>query len=133
MKTVYQLHCEAWPDMEAPRDTKVLLDLFEEAEEVLSKNPDSTMMVHCSAGVGRTGTFIGLFKLAKDFNDDTVGVKGKVISYNFSLSQVTELDPFETVLTMRRQRMKMVQKPMQYNYMFRCLADYVAETSTEYI
>ena len=119
--------------MEAPRDTKVLLDLFEEAEEVLSKNPDSTMMVHCSAGVGRTGTFIGLFKLAKDFNDDTVGVKGKVISYNFSLSQVTELDPFETVLTMRRQRMKMVQKPMQYNYMFRCLADYVAETSTEYI
>ena len=38
---------------------------------------------------------------------------------------MTELDPFETVLTMRRQRMKMVQKPMQYNYMFRCLADYV--------
>ena len=50
-----------------------------------------------------------------------------------SLSQVEELDPFETVLTMRRQRMKMVQKPMQYNYMFRCLADYVAETTSDYI
>ena len=35
------------------------------------------------------------------------------------------MDPFETVLTMRRQRMKMVQKPIQYYYMFRCLADYV--------
>ena len=35
------------------------------------------------------------------------------------------MDPFETVLTMRRQRMKMVQKPRQYNYMFRCLAHYV--------
>ena len=44
-----------------------------------------------------------------------------------------ELDPFETVLTMRRQRTKMVQKPMQYNYMFRCLADYVAETSSDYV
>ena len=43
------------------------------------------------------------------------------------------LDPFETVLTMRRQRTKMVQKPMQYNYMFRCLADYVAEDYTEYV
>ena len=43
------------------------------------------------------------------------------------------MDPFETVLTMRRQRTKMVQKPMQYNYMFRCLADYAAETSTEYV
>ena len=80
MRTVYQLHCEAWPDMEAPKDTKVLLDLYEEAEDVLSKNPDSAMMVHCSAGVGRTGTFIGLFKLAKDFKDDTVSVVPQLLS-----------------------------------------------------
>ena len=32
---------------------------------------------------------------------------------------------------MRRQRNKMVQKPMQYNYMFRCLADYVAVEKKE--
>ena len=122
--------------MEAPKDTKVLLDLFEEAEDILSKNPDSTMMVHCSAGVGRTGTFIGLFKLAKDFNDEEVSARTQAWDRHIvinSLSQVEELDPFETVLTMRRQRTKMVQKPMQYNYMFRCLADYVAETTTEYI
>ena len=122
--------------MEAPKDTKVLLDLFEEAEDILSKNPDSTMMVHCSAGVGRTGTFIGLFKLAKDFNDEEVSARTKAWDRHIvinSLSQVEELDPFETVLTMRKQRTKMVQKPMQYNYMFRCLADYVAETTSDYV
>ena len=72
MKTVHQLVCKAWPDMEAPKDTKVLLDLHDEAEKILNKNPDITMMVHCSAGVGRTGTFIGLFKLVKDYKDDKV-------------------------------------------------------------
>ena len=55
------------------------------------------------------------------------------IKTKLSSLQVEELDPFETVVTMRRQRMKMVQKPMQYNYMFRCLADYVADTTTVYI
>ena len=80
MRSVYQLHCQAWPDMEAPRDTKVLLDLYEEAEDVLSKNPGSTMMVHCSAGVGRTGTFIGLFKLAKDFENDQVTSRQRCVN-----------------------------------------------------
>ena len=85
VRSVYQLHCEAWPDMEAPKDTKVLLDLYEEAEDILSKNPDSAMMVHCSAGVGRTGTFIGLFKLAKDFNDKTVTKSNEVSFFTFYL------------------------------------------------
>ena len=47
------------------------------------------------------------------------------------LQKVKILDPFETVLEMRKQRMKMVQKPMQYHYMIKCLADFVAEESTE--
>ena len=92
------------------------------------------MMVHCSAGVGRTGTFIGLYKLVNDYNDDTVESNIESLTNSMShIPQVDKLDPFETVVTMRRQRNKMVQKPMQYNYMFRCLADYVAETNTEYV
>ena len=34
-----------------------------------------------------------------------------------------QLDVFNTVLKMREQRMKMVQKPQQYVYIFKCLRD----------
>ena len=49
------------------------------------------------------------------------------------LLKVLELDPFETVLSMRRQRVKMVQKPMQYHYMIKCLADYVVGETSDYV
>ena len=65
-------------------------------------------------------------------NDDTVESNiASLTNSMFLISQVDKLDPFETVVTMRRQRNKMVQKPMQYNYMFRCLADYVAVEKKE--
>ena len=129
---VSQLQTVKWADLSAPDDTKILRDLVHKAADLNpSKDP---VLVHCSAGVGRTGTFIGLYKLVNDYNDDTVESNIESLTNSMSaIPQVDKLDPFETVVTMRRQRNKMVQKPMQYNYMFRCLADYVAETNTEYV
>ena len=72
MKFVYQLHCEDWTDLEVPGNTKLMLDLQDEAEYKLFKKPETAMLVHCSAGMGRTGTFIGLFKLIRDFKNRKV-------------------------------------------------------------
>merc|ERR1719422_1584719 len=116
MQNVEQIQCVLWPDGGSPSSTSVLLDLIHHSNEVLDDEA-GTIIVHCSAGVGRTGTFIGLYKLIQDFLDKDVKI----------------LDPFETVLEMRKQRMKMVQKPMQYHYMIKCLADFVAEESTEVV
>ena len=62
-------------------------------------------MVHCSAGVGRTGTYIAVFKLWLDFKDNNV----------------KKLSIKDTVLELRKQRCLMVQKKEQYVYIARCL------------
>ena len=46
--------------------------------------------------------------------------------------RVKELDLFQTVVEMRRQRVKMVQKEEQYVYSVKCVRDYVAGKESEY-
>ena len=64
-----------------------------------------TILVHCSAGVGRTGTFLAVYKLWLDYINPNV----------------KELSVFLTVLALRRQRCLMVQKKEQYAYIAKCL------------
>ena len=63
-----KVHCQNWPDLQAPKDTSVLLDMYEMVQDLLLESP-GTLLVHCSAGVGRTGAFIGLYKMIKDIEN----------------------------------------------------------------
>ena len=68
---------EGWPDRDVPRDPDSLLrfallvdkvnrDLSSREPEVRAKlDPDPPIVVGCSAGIGRTGTFIGLSSLLR--------------------------------------------------------------------
>jgi len=117
---IQQLQCDTWPDMTAPDDSKILLDLLNESKDIQKETTSGLnnrpILVHCSAGVGRTGTFIGLHKLVGDYEDENQ----------------KELDVGTTVLQMRSCRTLMVQKQEQYNYLFLCLGDYVAHSVAEY-
>ena len=89
-------------------------------------------MVHCSAGVGRTGTYIAVFKLWLDLKDPKVrklSMKdAKFFNFNFQLSwfdhnapKVKKISIKDTVLELRKQRCLMVQKKEQYVYIARCV------------
>ena len=79
-------------------------------------NTGGPLLVHCSAGVGRTGTFIAVYKLLNDYHDETK----------------ERIDPYSTVLEMRGCRMKVVQKKEQYVYIFKCLRDEVKTEEGDY-
>ena len=112
---VSQLQTIKWADLTAPDDTKILRDLVHQAMELNTSEKDP-ILVHCSAGVGRTGTFIAVFKLVKDYMNTKVKV----------------LDLKKIVLEMRKSRMKMVQKKEQYVYVFKCLREEVKTEEGEY-
>ena len=112
---VSQLQTIKWADLTAPDDTKILRDLVTRAMELNHSDKDP-ILVHCSAGIGRTGTFIAVFKLVKDYMN----------------RKVRALDVKKTVLEMRGCRMKMVQKKEQYVYIFKCLREEVKSEEGEY-
>ena len=71
VRRVTHLQTKKWADLTAPADTKIMLDMVQ-AIRAISKAQDNPepILVHCSAGVGRTGTFIGVYKLVEEFYDE---------------------------------------------------------------
>ncbi|KAE8390526.1 protein-tyrosine phosphatase-like protein [Aspergillus alliaceus] len=112
-KVVWHYLFAGWADYSKPEgdDRSALLHLIEQSGA--KSSPDNPRIVHCSAGVGRTGTFIALDHLLLELQSG-------------QLLQVTgpDVDPvFETVNQMREQRMMMVYNEMQLQFIYEVLRE----------
>lgn len=113
-KIVWHFLFAGWADYSKPEgsDREALLELIKQSASK-SGGPDNPRVVHCSAGVGRTGTFIALDHLLQELESG-------------QLLQVAdpEIDPvFETVNQMREQRMMMVYNEMQMQFIYEVLRE----------
>ena len=67
---VSHLQTKKWADLTAPEDTRIMLDMVQAISTIShAKDNPEPILVHCSAGVGRTGTFIAVYKVVEDFYD----------------------------------------------------------------
>ena len=81
---------------------------------VASKKPNARpIVVHCSAGIGRTGTLITLFNLMSEV-DNFVASKQEI-----------KISVFNTIRKLREQRFGAVQTLEQYDYIYRFILAYI--------
>uniref|UniRef100_A0A8C5I4B1 Receptor-type tyrosine-protein phosphatase n=1 Tax=Gouania willdenowi TaxID=441366 RepID=A0A8C5I4B1_GOUWI len=111
-RLITQFHFTSWPDFGVPFTPIGMLKFL---KKVKACNPQfaGPIVVHCSAGVGRTGTFIVI-----DAMLDMMISERKV-------------DVFGFVTRIRAQRSQMVQTDMQYVFIFQALLEHYLYGDTE--
>ncbi|XP_032891176.1 receptor-type tyrosine-protein phosphatase alpha isoform X2 [Amblyraja radiata] len=111
-RLVTQFHFTSWPDFGVPFTPIGMLKFL---KKVKTCNPSfaGAIVVHCSAGVGRTGTFIVI-----DAMLDMMHAERKV-------------DVFGFVSRIRAQRCQMVQTDMQYVFIYQALLEHYLYGDTE--
>uniref|UniRef100_A0A673G3I8 protein-tyrosine-phosphatase n=1 Tax=Sinocyclocheilus rhinocerous TaxID=307959 RepID=A0A673G3I8_9TELE len=105
-RVVRQFHYTVWPDHGVPEITQSLIQFVRTVRDYINRTPFSgATVVHCSAGVGRTGTFIALDRVLQQLDTrDTV-------------------DIYSAVFDLRLHRTHMVQTECQYSYLYQCVRD----------
>lgn len=107
---VSHLHYTAWPDHGIPESTSSILAFRELVREHIQSAKDAgPTLVHCSAGVGRSGTFIALDRLLQQMKQEKV------------------VDMFGVVYTLRMNRYQMIQTLSQYIFLHSCILEKILE------
>ncbi|XP_053283864.1 receptor-type tyrosine-protein phosphatase beta isoform X3 [Pleuronectes platessa] len=107
-RSVRQFHFTAWPDHGVPETTELLIDFRHLVREHMDQySRHSPTVVHCSAGVGRTGTFIAIDRLI------------------FQIERDDSVDVYGIVHDQRMHRTLMVQTEDQYVFLNQCAMDII--------
>lgn len=110
VRTIYHTHYIKWPDHGIPPNTNDALDFLERVNYYKRlTQTQAPILVHCSAGIGRTGTFCAI----------DIGIKRYLEKMN--------IDMPATVMKMRSERAGSVQTEDQYVFAHLALMDYIKQ------
>uniref|UniRef100_A0A7N4PHG3 protein-tyrosine-phosphatase n=1 Tax=Sarcophilus harrisii TaxID=9305 RepID=A0A7N4PHG3_SARHA len=105
-RLIRHFHYTVWPDHGVPETTQSLIQFVRTVRDYINRTPGTgPTIVHCSAGVGRTGTFIALDRILQQ------------------LDSKDSVDIYGSVHDLRLHRVHMVQTECQYVYLHQCVRD----------
>lgn len=116
-KDVWHFLFSGWPDFAVPEDSNrtALLALLKLCAEK-NTSPSNPRIIHCSAGVGRSGTFIALEYLLAQVES------GAILDAKEGDDMI-----YDVVNHLREQRMLMVQMEGQYQFLYEVIRDQLKE------
>jgi protein-tyrosine phosphatase len=127
-RKIWHLLFAGWPDFSVPEgaDRAGMLKLVDISRSKNADNSTNPRIVHCSAGIGRSGTFIALDWLMQELEEG-------------SLDNTPETeDPVVKVIeALRDQRAGMVQSKIQFQFIYDVIREcwrerYIAQHPTEH-
>ncbi|GAB7329893.1 hypothetical protein MBLNU13_g01603t2 [Cladosporium sp. NU13] len=107
MREITQLQFDSWPDFGAPAHPSHLLGLVEQTEAVVcvanktsSREPEAAetrpVLVHCSAGCGRTGTFCTVSSVIDMLKRQRISRLGSVVGETPAAPSRSHTSPMDT-------------------------------------
>ncbi|KAL8902431.1 MAG: hypothetical protein Q9207_004724 [Kuettlingeria erythrocarpa] len=112
-KVIWHILFSGWPDFDVPQneDRAALFELLRLSAEK-NTDPSNPRIVHCSAGVGRSGSLISLEYLLAQIKSGALA------------ETKDDEDPiYDTVNRLREQRMTMVQSDAQYAFLYEVIRE----------
>ncbi|XP_019375241.1 PREDICTED: tyrosine-protein phosphatase non-receptor type 5 [Gavialis gangeticus] len=108
VRTLKHYWYTSWPDQKTPDQAPPLLQLVQEVEEAMqhAEQKNAPVIVHCSAGIGRTGCFIATSICCKELKNEGI------------------VDILRTTCQLRLDRGGMIQTCEQYQFVHHVMSLY---------
>ncbi|KAJ8005199.1 hypothetical protein DPEC_G00144150 [Dallia pectoralis] len=110
-RTVWHYQYLSWPDHGVPGEPGGVLSFLTQVNNKQSLFPNAgPMIIHCSAGIGRTGTIVVIDMIIETIDAQVMDC---------------EIDIQKTIQMVREQRSGMVQTEAQYKFIYLAVSQYI--------
>jgi len=118
-RAIFHIMYTGWPDFGVPESPDEILQLISLTDRCqafsVSNGYVGPIVVHCSAGCGRTGTFISIYQILS------------------KLAQGHPTSVMEVVLKLRKQRHGSVQTVAQYTFIYRAIQLIISKRKEQHL